>query len=547
MLMLKIGSEFEKVKEIKGKRSYPKKIKLFVATTALSLTTLFTACGNRSPEAVNERLFTPNTSKENETNSQNPKTENNGSPIAETMQENEDNSPIAGTVNPNQQKEYTNLYDYLEDNNNANSDIKRFEDFIRAYKGGEIENLVKEETNKDGQICYVLNPEVFNQDTLEEVIDTLKGIIEYKVYNVLNENYFLPEKLTEDNIIIDVEKGKVLVKNLNNPNLPALELKLDNELNEVLSALQKLTSTIVTSEYPTKESVIDSVENNIIKSYSEIIEHIIKGVFVIGNSGEISYKGDVTNVIPSKTTTLPEIDELFKGKYSICENINSLSEDKQALASNYIKDLETIENIIEQISKGEITYSDLVIESEYGEKGVTDAYPNWEYFGYSYPSIKAIQEFFNDIVKQSVVEQSGDLFKKYGLTKDDIEVKMPEGIIIIKGKPDVLSEETPEVKLNIDFSAIPELNNIVNNLFATISFDEEGSVVWKDKATCEGDVKGFLEGCTGLAQFYCEGPKIPLKGPVETSKENAIQEAKEADLNLKIAHISEYDGEEIEI
>lgn len=546
MLMLKIGSEFEKVKEIKGKRSYPKKIKLFVATTALSLTTLFTACGNRSPEAVNERLFTPNTSKENETNSQNPKTENNGSPIAETMQENEDNSPIAGTVNPNQQKEYTNLYDYLEDNNNANSDIKRFEDFIRAYKGGEIENLVKEETNKDGQICYVLNPEVFNQDTLEEVIDTLKGIIEYKVYNVLNENYFLPEKLTEDNIIIDVEKGKVLVKNLNNPNLPALELKLDNELNEVLSALQKLTSTIVTSEYPTKESVIDSVENNIIKSYSEIIEHIIKGVFIIGNSGEISYKGDVTNVIPSKTTTLPEIDELFKGKYSICENINSLSEDKQALASDYIKDLETIENIIEQINKGEISYSDLVIESEYGEKGVTDAYPNWEYFGYSYPSIKAIQEFFNDIVKQSVVEQSGDLFKKYGLTKDDIEVKMPEGIIIIKGKPDVLSEETPEVKLNIDFSAIPELNNIVNNLFATISFDEEGSVVWKDKATCEGDVKSFLEGYTGLAQFYCEGPKIPLKGPVETSKENAIQEAKEADLNLKIAHISEYE-EEIEI
>ena len=547
MLMLKIGSEFEKVKEIKGKRSYPKKIKLFVAAAALSLTTLFTACGNRSPEAVNERLFTPNTSKENETNSQNPKTENNGSPIAETVQENKDNSPIAGTVNPNQQKEYTNLYDYLEDNNNANSDIKRFEDFIRAYKGGEIENLVKEETNKDGGICYVLNPEVFNQDTLEEVIDTLKGIIEYKVYNVLNENYFLPEKLTEDNIIIDVEKGKVLVKNLNNPNLPALELKLDNELNEVLSALQKLTSTIVTSEYPTKESVIDSVENNIIKSYSEIIEHIIKGVFVIGNSGEISYKGDVTNVIPSKTTTLPEIDELFKGKYSICENINSLNEDKQALASNYIKDLETIENIIEQISKEEITYSDLVIESEYGEKGVTDAYPNWEYFGYSYPSIKAIQEFFNDIVKQSVVNQFGDLFIKYGLTKDDIEVKMPEGIIIIKGKPDVLSEETPEVKLNVDFSAIPELNKIVNNLFATISFDEEGSVVWKDKATCEGDVKSFLEGYTGLAQFYCEGPKIPLKGPVETSKENAIQEAKEADLNLKIAHISEYDGEEIEI
>ena len=546
MLMLKIGSEFEKMKEIKGKRSYPKKIKLFVATTALSLTTLFTACGNRSPEAVNERLFTPNTSKENETNSQNPKTENNGSPIAGTVQENEDNSPIAGTVNPNQQKEYTNLYDYLEDNNNANSDIKRFEDFIRAYKGGEIENLVKEETNKDGQICYVLNPEVFNQDTLEEVIDTLKGIIEYEVYKVLNENYFLPEKLTEDNIIIDVEKGKVLVKNLNNPNLPALELKLDNELNEVLSALQKLTSTIVTSEYPTKESVIDSVENNIIKSYSEIIEHIIKGVFVIGNSGEISYKGDVTNVIPSKTTTLPEIDELFKGKYSICENINSLSEDKQALASNYIKDLETIENIIEQISKGEITYSDLVIESEYGEKGVTDAYPNWEYFGYSYPSIKAIQEFFNDIVKQSVVEQSGDLFKKYGLTKDDIEVKMPEGIIIIKGKPDVLSEETPEVKLNIDFSAIPELNKIVNNLFATISFDEEGSVVWKDKATCEGDVKSFLEGCTGLAQFYCDFNEIPLKGPVEASKEKATQEAKEADLNLKIAHISEYE-EEIEI
>ena len=515
MLMLMIGSEFEKMKEIKGKRSYPKKIKLFVAAAALSLTTLFTACGNRSPEAVNERLFTPNTSKENETNSQNPKTENNGSPIAETMQENEDNSPIAGTVNPNQQKEYTNLYDYLEDNNNANSDIKRFEDFIRAYKGGEIENLVKEETNKDGQICYVLNPEVFNQDTLEEVIDTLKGIIEYKVYNVLNENYFLPEKLTEDNIIIDVENGKVLVKNLNNPNLPALELKLDNELNEVLSAIQKLTSTIVTSEYPTKESVIDSVENNIINSYSKIIE--------------------------------PEIDELFKGKYSICENINSLSEDKQALASDYIKDLETIENIIEQINKGEISYSDLVIESEYGEKGVTDAYPNWEYFGYSYPSIKAIQEFLNDIVKQSVVEQSGDLFKKYGLTKDDIEVKMPEGIIIIKGKPDVLSEETPEVKLNVDFSAIPELNNIVNNLFATISFDEEGSVVWKDKATCEGDVKSFLEGYTGLAQFYCEGPKIPLKGPVETSKENAIQEAKEADLNLKIAHISEYDGEEIEI
>lgn len=546
MLMLKIGSEFEKVKEIKGKRSYPKKIKLFVAAAALSLTTLFTACGNRSPEAVNERLFTPNTSKENETNSQNPKTENNGSPIAETVQENKDNSPIAGTVNPNQQKEYTNLYDYLEDNNNANSDIKRFEDFIRAYKGGEIENLVKEETNKDGEICYVLNPEVFNQDTLEEVIDTLKGIIEYEVYKVLNENYFLPEKLTEDNIIVDVENGKVLVKNLNNPNLPALELKLDNELNEVLSALQKLTSTIVTSEYPTKESVIDSVENNIIKSYSEIIEHIIKGVFVIGNSGEISYKGDVTNVIPSKTTTLPEIDELFKGKYSICENINSLNEDKQALASNYIKDLETIENIIEQISKGEITYSDLVIESEYGEKGVTDAYPNWEYFGYSYPSIKAIQEFFNDIVKQSVVNQFGDLFIKYGLTKDDIEVKMPEGIIIIKGKPDVLSEETPEVKLNVDFSAIPELNKIVNNLFATISFDEEGSVVWKDKATCEGDVKSFLEGYTGLAQFYCEGPKIPLKGPVETSKENAIQEAKEADLNLKIAHISEYE-EEIEI
>ena len=462
------------------------------------------------------------------------------------MQENEDNSPIAGTVNPNQQKEYTNLYDYLEDNNNANSDIKRFEDFIRAYKGGEIENLVKEETNKDGQICYVLNPEVFNQDTLEEVIDTLKGIIEYKVYNVLNENYFLPEKLTEDNIIIDVEKGKVLVKNLNNPNLPALELKLDNELNEVLSALQKLTSTIVTSEYPTKESVIDSVENNIIKSYSEIIEHIIKGVFIIGNSGEISYKGDVTNVIPSKTTTLPEIDELFKGKYSICENINSLSEDKQALASDYIKDLETIENIIEQINKGEISYSDLVIESEYGEKGVTDAYPNWEYFGYSYPSIKAIQEFFNDIVKQSVVNQFGDLFIKYGLTKDDIEVKMPEGIIIIKGKPDVLSEETPEVKLNIDFSAIPELNNIVNNLFATISFDEEGSVVWKDKATCEGDVKSFLEGCTGLAQFYCDVQEIPLKGPVEASKENATQEAKEEDLNLKIAHISEYE-EEIEI
>lgn len=547
MLMLKIGSEFEKMKKIKGKRSYPKKIKLFVATTALSLTTLFTACGNRSPEAVNERLFTPNTSKENETNSQNPKTENNGSPIARTMQGNEDNSPIAGTVNPNQQKEYTNLYDYLEDNNNANSDIKRFEDFIRAYKGGEIENLVKEETNKDGEICYVLNPEVFNQDTLEEVIDTLEGIIEYEVYKVLNENYFLPEKLTEENIIVDVENGKVLVKNLNNPNLPALELKLDNELNEVLSALQKLTSTIVTSEYPTKESVIDSVENNIIKSYSEIIEHIIKGVLVIGNSGEISYKGDVTNVIPSKTITLPEIDELFKGKYSICENINSLSEDKQALASNYIKDLETIENIIEQISKEEITYSDLVIESEYGEKGVTDAYPNWEYFGYSYPSIKAIQEFFNDIVKQSVVEQSGDLFKKYGLTKDDIEVKMPEGIIIIKGKPDVLSEETPEIKLNVDFSAIPELNNIVNNLFATISFDEEGSVVWKDKATCEGDVKSFLEGYTGLAQFYCEGPKIPLKGPVETSKENAIQESKEADLNLKIAHISEYDGEEIEI
>lgn len=546
MLMLKIGSEFEKVKEIKGKRSYPKKIKLLVAAAALSLTTLFTACGNRSPEAVNERLFTPNTSKENETNSQNPKTENNGSPIAETMQENEDNSPIAGTVNPNQQKEYTNLYDYLEDNNNANSDIKRFEDFIRAYKGGEIENLVKEETNKDGQICYVLNPEVFNQDTLEEVIDTLKGIIEYKVYNVLNENYFLPEKLTEDNIIVDVEKGKVLVKNLNNPNLPALELKLDNELNEVLSALQKLTSTIVTSEYPTKESVIDSVENNIIKSYSEIIEHIIKGVFVIGNSGEISYKGDVTNVIPSKTTTLPEIDELFKSKYSICENINSLSEDKQALASDYIKDLETIENIIEQISKGEITYSDLVIESEYGEKGVTDAYPNWEYFGYSYPSIKAIQEFFNDIVKQSVVNQFGDLFIKYGLTKDDIEVKMPEGIIIIKGKPDVLSEETPEVKLNVDFSAIPELNKIVNNLFATISFDEEGSVVWKDKATCEGDVKSFLEGCTGLAQFYCDFNEIPLKGPVEASKEKATQEAKEADLNLKIAHISEYE-EEIEI
>ena len=100
--------------------------------------------------------------------------------------------------------------------------------------------------------------------------------------------------------------------------------------------------------------------------------------------------------------------------------------------------------------------------------------------------------------------------------------------------------------MNVDFSAIPELNKIVNNLFATISFDEEGSVVWKDKATCEGDVKSFLEGCTGLAQFYCDVQEIPLKGPVEASKENATQEAKEEDLNLKIAHISEYE-EEIEI